>query len=122
MKPGEDSGLPHADSGPSNLGVNGSRSLVHEPNSRAYARPKFAQDFPRDPEVDLLIEAFARGDYAYVRLEAPRLAERAENRRVREAARELSRRIEPDPLFRLLLALAWLLLAFLVVWAYADGP
>jgi hypothetical protein len=122
MKPGKDSGLPCAESGASKASLTGADPLALEHDPALDARPKFAQGFPKDPALDLLVEAFARGNYVYVRREAPRLAERAESRRVREAAGELARRIELDPLFKLLLALACLLLAFLVVWAYAGRP
>jgi hypothetical protein len=81
-------------------------------------RPLFVLGFPSDPELDRLVRAFELGNYAYVREHAPKLAERAESERVREAARELARRIEPDPLIKILLLLSVLLLAALTIWAY----
>jgi hypothetical protein len=85
-------------------------------------RPKFVRGFPDDPELAVLVEAFERGNYRFVRREAERLAERTSSRAVREAARELRRRVDPDPLARVLLVLALLLFGFLLLWTYSQGP
>jgi hypothetical protein len=85
-------------------------------------RPGFLRGFPDDPELEVLVEAFERGNYRYVRDEAEKLAERTPNRAVREAARELRRRVDPDPLGRVLLVLALLLFGFLLLWTYSQGP
>jgi hypothetical protein len=53
-----------------------------------------------------LIAAFEVGNYAKVREQAPRLVERSESLEVKAAAAELLRRIEPDPLVKMLLAVA----------------
>ena len=82
-------------------------------------RPRFLLDFPEDPGLERLIEAFERGDYAFVRQHAEKVAAAAENPDVREAALELRRRIEPDPLAKYLLAASVCLLVFLAIWAYA---
>lgn len=87
---------------------------------RPYDRPPFLRGFPDDPELAQVVAAFERGDYARVRRDAPRLAEQAADAAVRQAARELARRIEPDPLARGILLGAFVLLAFLVAWAYAH--
>jgi hypothetical protein len=68
------------------------------------------------------VEAFERGNYRFVRREAERLAERTSSRAVREAARELRRRVDPDPLARVLLVLALILFGFLLLWTYSQGP
>lgn len=81
-------------------------------------RPAFVLDFPRDPALDKLVRAFEVGNYAYVRENAAELAEKAKDARVRAAAAELARRIEPDPLLKILLALSVLLLFALTIWAY----
>lgn len=81
-------------------------------------RPLFVLGFPKDPELDRLVQAFEAGNYAFVREHAARLAERAGSEAVRQAARELMRRIEPDPLIKLLLALSIALFVALAVWAY----
>jgi len=83
-------------------------------------RPAFLLAFPRNPELERLIEAYEAGDYARVRREAPGLAERTEDNAVRDAALELRRRIDPDPLARYLLLTAVALLVFLVIWVYAK--
>lgn len=79
--------------------------------------PSFARGFPKDAELDRLIDAFERGDYATVREDAPRLAKSTERDDVRRAARELRRRIDPDPIGVYLVGVAALLLAFLA-WFY----
>jgi hypothetical protein len=81
-------------------------------------RPLFLLGFPEDPELARLVHAFEAGNYAFVREHAPKLAERASSPRVRDAARELARRIEPDPLIKLLLALSVALFVVLAFWAY----
>lgn len=82
--------------------------------------PAFAQRFPRDPELDALVDVFERGDYGHVRVEAPRLAERTKSAAVRRAALELARRTRPDPLTVLMLVAACLLLGFFAVWYYTH--
>lgn len=79
-------------------------------------RPAFVLDFPEDPELDVLVRAFEAGNFAFVREHAPRLAESSSSADVKAAARELSRRIEPDPLVKFLLGVAGAL--FLVVVSY----
>jgi hypothetical protein len=81
-------------------------------------RPRFLLGFPQHPELARLSAAFEAGNYALVRAEAEALAERAESPAVRDAALELRRRIEPDPLAKYLLALTAALLLSLAYWAY----
>ena len=81
-------------------------------------RPRFLLAFPDHPELARLSAAFEAGNYALVRAEAEALAERTENPAVRDAALELRRRIEPDPLAKYLLALTAALLVFLAYFAY----
>jgi hypothetical protein len=81
-------------------------------------RPAFLLDFPEDPALEALIQAFEAGNYARVRREAPSLAERAESPAVRDAALELRRRIAPDPLARYLIAVSLALLLALTWFAY----
>ncbi len=83
-------------------------------------RPAFLLAFPHDPELEPLIEAFEAGDYATVRREAPELAERTDDPEVRDAAQELRRRIDPDPLARYLLLTGVGLLLFLIIWVYVK--
>ena len=74
--------------------------------------------FPKDPDLVRLAAAFEAGNYALVRAEAEALAERTDNRAVRDAALELRRRIAPDPLAKYLLALTGALLLSLAYFAY----
>jgi hypothetical protein len=81
-------------------------------------RPRFLLGFPQHPELSRLAVAFEAGNYALVRAEAEALAERTDNPAVRDAALELRRRIDPDPLAKYLLALTAALLLFLAYFAY----
>jgi hypothetical protein len=87
-------------------------------NALGEDRPAFLLDFPEDPELEALIEAFESGNYARVRREAPELARRTRDEEVRRAALELRRRIDPDPLVVVLLLLSLGLFAFIVTWVY----
>ena len=81
-------------------------------------RPAFLLGFPEDPELERVMRAFELGNYAFVRKAAPELAEKTTDPKVRAAAEELARRIEPDPLVKVLLGIAAALLVLLTVWAY----
>lgn len=89
------------------------------PASRA-GIPAFALGFPEDPALHALVAAFEQGDYARVRREAPALIKQTDSPEVRKAARELMKRLEPDPVAVYLLAGAALLLAFLALWYWAH--
>ncbi|MCC6213397.1 MAG: hypothetical protein IT376_00895 [Polyangiaceae bacterium] len=84
-------------------------------------RPAFLRGFPRDRELDAVVALFERGDYATVRSRASALAQASSDSEVRDAARELLARLEPDPLARRLLWVAAALLAFLTLWAYGHA-
>lgn len=73
-------------------------------------RPPFAANYPRTPEMDRLLAAFRAGDYAYVRREAPAVAERSDDEGVKRAALDLRRRLEPEPVALYLLGLGVALL------------
>ena len=81
-------------------------------------RPRFLLEFPADPELQRLVYAFEAGNYAAVREDAPKLAERTEDPIVRAAARELRRRIDPDPLMKYMLWVALGLFVFVVWYTY----
>jgi hypothetical protein len=83
-------------------------------------RPGFLLEFPEDPELQRLVRAFEAGNYEAVRLGAPRLAETTEDLAVRGAARELRRRIDPDPLMKYLLWVAIALFVFVVWYTYQN--
>jgi hypothetical protein len=84
-------------------------------------RPTFARAFPRTPDLDALVEAFARGDYAAVRDGAPHVERSTGDPEVQKAVRLLVERTRPDPASAALLAIAAVLLAVLTVWAIASG-
>jgi hypothetical protein len=83
-------------------------------------RPHFLLKFPDHPELNQLVRAFEAGQYALVHEHGRELAEHAEDPAVRRAARELCRRIEPDPLVKRLLFGAIALFLFLVWYTYAH--
>jgi hypothetical protein len=83
--------------------------------------PSFARAFPRSPDLDALVEAFARGDYASVRAHAPALERSSDDPAIQQAARTLVERTRPEPLAVVLLALAVLLLCVLAAWAIVHG-
>jgi hypothetical protein len=83
-----------------------------------WERPAFVLDFPKDPELDRLVRAFELGNYAFVREHGKKLAESSSDADVKNAAGELLRRIEPDPLVRILFGMTIALLLFMVFYAY----
>ncbi len=85
------------------------------------SRPTFARAFPRSPDLDALVEAFARGDYAHVRAHAPLLERSSQDPAIQGAARTLHQRTRPHPLAIALLAMTTLLLVILAVWAVLNG-
>ncbi len=89
-------------------------------NSDGRERPGFLLEFPDDPELQRLVRAFEAGNYEAVRLGAPRLAETTEDPTVRSAARELRKRIDPDPLMKYLLWVAIALFVFVVWYTYEN--
>ena len=85
-----------------------------------WERPGFVLDFPKDPELERLVRAFELGNYAFVRESGKKLAESASDAAVRRAAGELVRRIEPDPLVKILFAMSVALFVFMVFYAYRS--
>ncbi len=84
-------------------------------------RPSFANEFPRLPALDALVDAFARGDYARVRAEAPKLAATTDDAAVREAAKTLVDRTKPDRLAVGLLVLTGVLLVAMTGYWIVNG-
>ena len=80
--------------------------------SGARAPPSRAT-FRASPELDALVDAFERGDYARVRAEAPKLERASTDEAVVAAARTLVERTRPDPLAVKMLLLTGLLLVVL---------
>jgi hypothetical protein len=85
---------------------------VSDAAPRSRARPTFAESFPRDPALDEVVDAFARGDYGHVRARAPEVA-RAAAPDVKRAADELLSRTRPDPLAKVFFGLTLGLLSLL---------
>ena len=100
--------------------IAGDEIVVDEAPTRRDDVPAFALGFPDDPTLTALVAAFEQGDYARVRREAPALVQQTESVAVRKAARELLKRLEPDPIAVYLLAGAALLLAFLAFWYWTH--
>ncbi|HYQ27924.1 MAG TPA: hypothetical protein VER04_11920, partial [Polyangiaceae bacterium] len=91
-------------------------------NAEGRERPRFLLEFPSDPALQQLVRAFEAGDYQAVRKGALALVESSEDPIVRAAARELRRRIEPDPLMKYLLFVALGLFVFVVWLVYKGQP
>ena len=87
-------------------------------NAEGRERPRFLLEFPEDPALQQLVRAFEAGNYQAVREGAAKLAQSTEDPIVRAAARELGRRIEPDPLMKYLLFVALGLFVFVVWYTY----
>ena len=84
-------------------------------------RPKFTESYPSDPDLDRLVDAFTRGNHKLVRDEAEALAKRADDSEVAKAARDLRRRLDPDPIAYVLLGTTALLLLVLTIWAIKQS-
>ena len=82
--------------------------------------PLFAQRYPQDEKLDSLLASFERGNYAAVREGAEKLLAGDAKPAVRQAAEDLLRRLEPDPLARYLLGIATLLLVFFSIWYFTH--
>jgi len=97
-------------------------AAAHALTAEGRERPRFLLEFPDDPALQRLVRAFEAGNYQAVREGAPKLAESTEDPIVRAAARELGRRIEPDPLMKYLLFVALCLFVFVVWHTYQGQP
>jgi hypothetical protein len=114
MQESPDSGASQPDAGA------GAPSTRRSPlDAKGNERPVFLLDFPEDPELERMIAAFEAGNYAEVRRLSVGVIEGAKDQDVRNAALELRRRIEPDPLSTYIVVISAALLLFLLVWAYA---
>lgn len=83
-------------------------------------RPEFAKDFPNSTAVDTLLDAFEKGNYAFVRSESEKILATAEDPEEKKAAAEMLARLRPDPLAIKLLLGAISLLVVLTIWTYAS--
>jgi len=107
-----------APASPEPTGPSGSKDSVL--NAEGRERPRFLLEFPDDPELQRLVREFEAGNYRAVREGSAKLAESTEDPIVRAAARELARRIEPDPLMKYLLFVALGLFVY-IVWSTYQG-
>jgi hypothetical protein len=89
------------------------------PQQSGPERPRFLLKFPDHPELNRLVRAFELGNYAEVRRAAPALLD-DENQAIRRGARELLKRIDPDPLMKYLLMLAVSLFVLVVWYTYGN--
>jgi len=85
-------------------------------------RPAFAKDYP--PELDDLVSAFERGNYASVREGADKLSRESGDAKVKAAAADLRSRTEADPMQKVLLGIIALLLVGLGIywWSHQEAP
>lgn len=101
----------------------GTTEEIDHPDRARWGFPAFARTFPRDPALDALVAAFADGNFARVREDAPGVIASSEHEDVRSSAALLLDRTRPDPRGRWLFAFAALLLAALTGWwILHDGP
>jgi hypothetical protein len=83
-------------------------------------RPAFTKSFPRDPALDRLVDLFEQGNYAKVREDAPAVLAASEDAAVRDAVKEILRRLEPDPLAVGLVVTTLALLVILAGWYWTH--
>jgi len=83
------------------------------------ARPSYARDYPDDPELLELVDAFEAGNYRGVRDGAAHIAAGEKPEAVKNAARDLRSRTEPSRLQLLLLAITALLVIVLSAYEIA---
>lgn len=86
--------------------------------------PPFAQRYPHDDTLDALLVTFEQGNYAAVREGAQKLLTSDAKPAVKQAAEDLLRRLEPDPLAHYMLGISVLLLVFFSIWYFTHrlGP
>lgn len=88
-------------------------------NSGKHAR--FLDRFPEQEGLSRAVTAFENGNYAETRRLCEQLLEHEEDEDVRDAARELLRRMEPDRLIVAFLWASFALLALITLWVYSHG-
>jgi hypothetical protein len=84
-------------------------------------RPAFARDFPDDPGLARLVDAFARGNYRAVKDGVPALVANTDNDAVRAAATELLARTRPDPAAKIFFGLTLAVVLALSGWWIWHG-
>lgn len=85
--------------------------------------PRFASEYPSDPELLDLARAYERGDFRGVRTEGAKLLQKSPSPEVAAAVNDLISRTAPDRLSIAILAMTALLLTALAAyWMLHDGP
>jgi hypothetical protein len=86
--------------------------------------PPFALNYPQDETLDALLVTFEKGNYAAVREGVQKLLQSDAKKPVKQAAEDLLRRLEPDPLAHYMLGISVLLLVFFSIWYFTHrlGP
>lgn len=92
----------------------------HERSKSAPEQPEFLWSFPESPELEPAVDAFLNGNYRDVRRLCDDLLKRDLDPDIHSAARELLRRLTPDPLIKGVLWGSFVLLALIVLWAYGQ--
>ena len=83
--------------------------------------PAFALAYPLDDEdLEEIARLFEQGHYGDVRERAMKLVHQTERDEVRRAARDVLKRLEPDPVAKYLIAGAAVLLVFLAGWFWTH--
>jgi len=90
-------------------------------SSAPLKRAAFLDRFPEHEDLSRAVTAFENGNYAEVRQICSRLLDSEEDEEVRDCARELLRRIEPDRLIVGVLWASFALFALIALWAYGHG-
>lgn len=84
-------------------------------------RARFLDAFPEHEGLSRAVSAFENGNYAEARALCDQLLEREEDDEVRDATRDLVRRMQPDRLIVKILWASFALLALVVLWVYSHG-
>ena len=82
---------------------------------------RFLDSFPEHEGLSRAVSAFENGNYAQARTLCDELLDREEDEDVRDAARELIRRMQPDRLIVAILWASFALLALIVLRVYGHG-
>ncbi len=82
---------------------------------------RFLDSFPEHEGLSRAVSAFENGNYAETRRLCEQLLDNEENEEVRDAARELLHRMQPDRLIIGILWASFALLALVVLWVYSHG-
>ena len=94
------------------------RKLSATPSSK---HARFLDSFPEHAGLSRAVAAFEDGNYAETRRRCEELLDHEEDEDVRDAARELLHRMNPDRLIVGILWASFALLALVTLWVYSHG-